>query len=217
MPYGICVRAWGPGALFTRPEAKSERLSYSVPTCSAMRGIVESVFWHPGLRVQIDRITVLNPIRFSAIRRNEVGAVAKLGSIKAAMNSGGAYAIDAVAQRQQRASVYLTDVDYLVDFHFDLMTEKLNKGDTAEKFYNIFLRRLRKGQMHGTPYMGTREYPARIAIVEGERPQSCYRDLAEMDVGFMLYDLRYEEDKVTPVFFHAIMRNGVIEPEGVSR
>lgn len=217
MGYGICVRIWGEGALFTRPECKGERMSYSVLTPSAARGVIESVYWHKGLKVVVDRITVLKPFRFSSIRRNGVKAVAKLGLIRTAMRTGEPLGIDPVVERQQRASEYLVDVDYLVDFHFDLVPDKMNESDSQEKFYNIFLRRLRKGQAHGTPYLGTREFSANIALVEGERPVSCYANLDEMDLGYMLYDLRYEEDKATPIFFHAVMRKGVVEPEGVSR
>lgn len=213
MSYGICIRVWGDAALFVPPEAKGERYSYSCPTFSAMRGLVEHIYYHPGLRVRIDRITVLNPIRFASIRRNEVGAVASQRVIQTTMKTGNPYHIDAVESRQQRASVYLRDVDYLVDFHFDMVPEKTNPTDSEEKFYNIFLRRLRKGQAHGSPYLGVREFPANIAIVEGERPKGYYADVAEHDFGFMLHDILYEHDKVTPVFFHAVMRHGVIEAE----
>ena len=66
------IEVWGKNALFTRPELKTERVSYEVITPSAARGLIESVYWHPGLKVIIDRIHVLNEIKFSNIRRNEV-------------------------------------------------------------------------------------------------------------------------------------------------
>ena len=68
----IQLEVWGPYALFTRGEMKVERVSYDVPTPSAARGIVESLYYHPGIRWHIRRIYVLNPIEFTAIRRNEV-------------------------------------------------------------------------------------------------------------------------------------------------
>ena len=63
----------GPNACFTRPEMKVERVSYEVPTPSAMRGVLEAIFWKPAFRWVIERIDVLLPIRFETIRRNEVG------------------------------------------------------------------------------------------------------------------------------------------------
>ena len=68
----IQVEVWGDYACFTRPEMKTERVSYDVMTPSAARGLLESIYWHPGLRWVIDRIHVCAPIRFTNIRRNEV-------------------------------------------------------------------------------------------------------------------------------------------------
>lgn len=45
----IRVEVWGDYALFTRPEMKTERVSYDVMTPSAARGLLESIYWHPGM------------------------------------------------------------------------------------------------------------------------------------------------------------------------
>ena len=58
----IQLEVWGKYALFTRPELKVERVSYDVTTPSAARGIVESIYYHPGLQWHIKRIYVMNPI-----------------------------------------------------------------------------------------------------------------------------------------------------------
>lgn len=213
MGYGFCVRIRGERALFTRPELKGERVSYHTITPSAARGIIESVFWHPGMRYVIDRITVLAPFRFDSVRRNEVGAVAKLGTVRTAAKRGGALSLDPVENRQQRASVLLRDVDYLVDAHFEIVPEKLGEHDDEKGFYNIILRRLRKGQRYSCYYLGCREFPARVELVEGERPVSCYAALEELDLGWMLWDMDYGEKECTPRFFHAVMRHGEIVPE----
>ena len=70
----IQLEVWGAYALFSRPELKVERVSYDVPTPSAARGLVEAIYFHPGLRWHIDKIYVLNPIRFVSVRRNEVAS-----------------------------------------------------------------------------------------------------------------------------------------------
>lgn len=59
------VEVWGRYACFTRPELKVERMSYDVMTPSAARGILEAVYWHPGMRWIIDGIYVLNPVVFT--------------------------------------------------------------------------------------------------------------------------------------------------------
>ena len=68
----VKMEVWGDYACFSRPELKVERMSYDVMTPSAARGILEAVYWHPGLRWIVDRIYVLSPICFTNIRRNEV-------------------------------------------------------------------------------------------------------------------------------------------------
>ena len=68
----ISVEVWGAYALFSRPELKTERVSYDVMTPSAARGLLDAIFWHPGLTWRVDRIHVCAPIRFTNIRRNEV-------------------------------------------------------------------------------------------------------------------------------------------------
>ena len=45
----IQLEVWGDYALFSRPELKVERMSYDVPTPSAARGLVEAIYYHPGL------------------------------------------------------------------------------------------------------------------------------------------------------------------------
>lgn len=89
MAYGIQIEVWGERALFTRPELSVERVSYDVITPSAARGLIESIYWHPGMRYTIDRIHVLNPIRFTNVRRNEVKSKALASSIRSVMTHGG--------------------------------------------------------------------------------------------------------------------------------
>ena len=74
LPYGVKLHVWGPYACFARPEFKAERVSYDVITPSAARGILEAIHWKPGIRWVVDRVHVLNPVRFETVCRNEVGA-----------------------------------------------------------------------------------------------------------------------------------------------
>ena len=61
----ICMEVWGEYASFNSPEMKVERVSYDLMTPSAARGLIESIYWHPGIRWIVDRIHVLAPIRFA--------------------------------------------------------------------------------------------------------------------------------------------------------
>ena len=87
MGFGVKLKVWGDYACFTRPEMKAERVSYDVITPSAARGILEAIHWKPAIRWVIDKIHVLNEIRFENIRRNEVGNKIAERTVQRAMKS----------------------------------------------------------------------------------------------------------------------------------
>ena len=85
----IQLEVWGDYALFSRPELKVERMSCDVPTPSAARGVVEAIYYHPGLCWHIDRVYVLEPIRFVSVRRNEVDSKLPATAARAAAQGMG--------------------------------------------------------------------------------------------------------------------------------
>ena len=126
----VQVEVWGEYACFTRAEMKTERVSNDAITPSAARGLLESVYWHPGHRWVIDRIHVCSPIRFTNIRRNEVKDVVSARRAKAVMEKGqGELYLAAPESIQQRAAMVLRDVRYVIDAHFD-MTAAAAPGDS---------------------------------------------------------------------------------------
>lgn len=203
MSYGIKLRVWGDYALFTRPEMKVERVSYDVMTPSAARGILEAIYWKPAIRWVIDRIHVLKPIRFENIRRNEVAKRISVNKKDMEGNRPVCIFVDDPKTRQQRASMVLRDVEYVIEAHFELTS----KDDNNEgKHMDMFKRRAKKGQCFHRPYFGCREFPVNFEWCDDvlESPLSGERDL-----GFMLHDIDFAND-MTPRFFRAIMRNGII-------
>src|SRR5947208_10958318 len=106
MSHGIKLHVWGDYALFTRPEMKVERVSYDVMTPSAARGILEAIHWKPAIAWVIDRISVLKPIRFQSIRRNEVGSKIPVANARRAMSDENLVALALIVEedRQQRAA-----------------------------------------------------------------------------------------------------------------
>ena len=210
MGYGITLRVRGDYALFTRPEMKVERVSYEVITPSAARGIIEAVYWKPAIRWVIDKIHVLNEIEFTNIRRNEVSDKVSESEARRRMNGATEpFFISVTDARQQRAAMLLKNVDYVIEAHF-VMTDKAGAEDTQEKHYNMALRRLRKGQYFHAPCLGTREFGAKVEIVEeGCIPPSL---LGNRDLGWMLYDLDFSNSRdIKPQFFKAKLQDGVLD------
>ena len=211
MSRGVRVRMWGDYALFSRPEMKVERCSYDVMTPSAARGMLEAVYWHPGMRWVIDKIYVRKPIQFTSIRRNEVKSKVLAGNVLSAINGGGKpLYISSREEIVQRAAILLRDVEYVVEAHFE-MTPKAAPGDNEGKFKDIIMRRLRRGECYHQPYFGCREFPARFALYEEEKVDTAY-DGTERDLGYMLYDLDYSDtEDIKPMFFRAVMKDGVLD------
>ena len=206
----IKLEVWGDYALFTRPEMKTERVSYDVMTPSAARGILEAVFWHPGLVYRIDHIHVCAPIRFTNIRRNEVKSTMSARGARTVMDKGqGELYIATSEDIQQRAAMVLKNVHYVIEAHFD-MTAKAAPSDNPGKFCDIIRRRIEKGAFYHQPYFGTREFPVFFAPCESIPP--CPEELmGRRDLGFMLWDMDYtRKEDIRPLFFRAVMEDGVL-------
>ena len=207
----VRVEVWGDYALFTRPEMKVERVSYDVMTPSAARGLLDAILWHPGMRWVVDRIYVLNPIRFTNIRRNEVSATLSGQKAKTVMSGGQAdLFINTRDCIQQRAAMVLQDVHYVIEAHF-VLTDQAAPGDNPGKFSDMMRRRLEKGQCYHQPCFGTREFPAHFRAWQGGEPETAYPD-SDRELGYMLYDMDYTDpENIRPQFFRAKLKRGVLE------
>jgi len=201
----------GDWACFTRPEMKVERVSYDVITPSAARAVFEAIFWKPALRWQVRRIEVLNPIRWTNLRRNEVASVVSTRNVQQAMKEGqGDLALYVDEDRQQRAALLLRDVAYRV--HADLFVRPDRQDpEPPPKFFETFARRARKGQCVNQPYLGCREFAARWRLVDDTAAEPA--PIPETrDLGWMLHDLDFTNPAdPQPRFFRAQISAGVID------
>ena len=212
MGIGVKVKVWGEYALFSRPEMKVERCSYDVITPSAARGILEAIYWHPGMKWVIDKIYVQKPVRFTSIRRNEVKSKISSNNVLSVYTGADKpLYISTKSDIVQRASLLLRDVSYVIEAHFE-MTEKAVESDNPGKFKDIIMRRLKRGECYHTPYFGCREFPANFALCEEEEIKTAFDDVPEKDFGLMLFDMDYsDKENISPMFFRAVMKRGVID------
>ena len=233
----FCLEVWGDYACFTRPEMKVERVSYDVPTPSAVRAVFESIFWKPAIRWHPTKIEILEPIKWISVRRNEVGAVAS--------NKTGIIIED---NRLQRAGYFLRDVKYrfyaVLEFipvnkrknnkhsvvpeflwnpdekefmlgeikSWEEKQEPPHNGETPGKYLAIFERRASKGQCFNQPYLGTREFSCHFKFVKSPQEEPDSRINETRELGFMLYDMDFTDlNDPKPMFFQAKIEDGVVE------
>lgn len=207
----FCLEVWGPMACFTRPELKVERVSYDVITPSAARAIFEAIFWKPAIHWQVTRIEVLNPVKWTSVRRNEVGAVVSKNPI---------FIED---KRQQKNSLLLKDVRYRIWAKLEFIPQRKRtkqqylfdderNDENPAKYNAMFERRASKGQCFNQPYLGTRECVASFRLVNPETDELAAPINENRDLGIMLYDMDFEQDLKNPpaMFYRAKMENGVI-------
>lgn len=207
----FCLEVSGPFACFTRPEMKVERVSYDVITPSAARSVFEAILWKPQIRWRITRIEVLNPIRWINLRRNEVGAVISTRNVQQAMNAGngnlGLYIED---ERQQRAGLFLRDVAYRL--HARMEAVKGEALHNPAKYAEMFSRRAAKGQCVNQPYLGCREFDARVRLVTSPDGEPEALAAVDGDFGWMLYDMDFSRPAdPRPMFFRAQLARGVLD------
>lgn len=227
---GFCLEVSGPYACFTRPEMKVERVSYDVITPSAARAIFEAILWKPAIRWCVTRIEVLAPIRWTSVRRNEVGKVASPRTNELFIED----------DRQQRAGLFLRDVKYRLHALFDFIPPEQRcvaanpvpewladkneeaalrqpderKDETEAKYAAMFERRASRGQCFNQPYLGCREFSCAFKLVDpAKEPAEIPEGLQGIrELGWMLYDLDYSDPKnIRPLFFKPALRDGVIE------
>ncbi|MBT4513073.1 MAG: type I-C CRISPR-associated protein Cas5 [Chloroflexi bacterium] len=205
MAFGIALRVWGDYACFTRPEMKVERVSYDVITPSAARGILEAIYWKPEIRWVVDQLLILNPVKFTNIRRNELGGKLSERIVKAAMKNGDQRVENFIEEdRQQRAAVILKDVAYVICAKFEIRSGQ----DNPAKHLDQFNRRARRGQCYHRPYLGCREFPAHFELIEDTMPESRLKGKEQL--GWMLHDIDFEND-MQARFYNAEMNDGLID------
>ncbi len=199
----VVVQVWGPGALFTRPESKVERLTYPVMTPSAAVGVLEAIFWKPEFRWDVAAIEVLRPIRFGSVRRNETDQV--IGQ-DAALRG---LVVNTASARTQRAAIHLVDVGYRIHAHVSLHS---HANEPAAKYRDQFRRRVSRGASFTTPYLGTREFGAFFGPPDDQAPVSLTEEL-----GLMLHSIVFDASGRNPVsrWFDARLEGGVMHVPGL--
>ena len=224
-----CLEVWGELACFTRPEMKVERYSYPVITPSAARGIFDAIYWKKtyGFYWQIERVEILSPPKYIALRRNEVKDKAPAErTLKAWMEgreppepiwADGSKDDLGTDQkgRTQRQTMALKNVRYRLHAHMRVRGGQADVNALDAQF----IRRAGQGKCYYQPFLGCREFPAwfELSAEKADEVQSISLDI---DLGYMLYDVfdlgidNDEYAKPAISVFHARIMKGVMQVPG---
>lgn len=190
----VSVQVWGPGALFTRPELKVERVSYPVMSPTAAIGVLEAIFWRPEFTWVPVAIDVLAPIKQFTQRRNETTDIATMNGALTGQT------LDTAEHRTQRHAVCLKDVAYRLHAHVELRAHATKK---PAAYRDQFRRRVDRGQCFHQPYLGTREFSAYFGPADDQQRTSI-----SMGLGVMLHRVHHQDNKVSFSWFDAELDNG---------
>lgn len=228
MPRGKthCLEVWGELACFTRPEMKVERYSYPVITPSAARGIFDAIYWKKshGFYWQLERVEILAPPRYLALRRNEVKDKAPPERTIKAWRDGREHPEPLWADgstddlgtdqkgRTQRQTMALKNVHYRLHAHIRARIDEAN----IQALDAQFVRRASQGKCFYQPFFGCREFPAFFKLVDAESLSPPPIEL-DLDLGYMLYDVfdlgQANDANARPAIsvFHAQIRGGALQ------
>lgn len=192
-------RVYGDWALFTDPIMKisGEKVSYSVPTYQALKGITESIYWKPTIIIFIDKLRVMNPILVETkdIRLFSYNSTKKPGLAR---------------------YTYLKNVNYQVQAHFEF---NLNRSDLAadrniKKHYAIMQRCIERGGRRDI-FLGTRECQGYVEPCKFGDGESYYDNQNDNQMfSTMVHGFDYPDesgDQMMKVrLWRPIMKKGVI-------
>lgn len=162
------------------------------------------------MRWIVTGITLLKPVKYGSVRRNEVQSKLSPASVKRWMNDPSLFeplvaGAGAGTDGTPRNTLLLRDVAYLIEAYplvFDAQAD-----NTPQKYAAMLMRRTAKGQCYQQPSLGCREFAARFEPADGtETPVPVTEDL-----GRMLYDIVFRPEGNRPVFFSARLENGWLD------
>lgn len=185
-------------ALFTDPLMKmgGEKLTYSVPTYQALKGIVESIYWKPTIIWVVDEIRVMNAIK---------------------MESKGIRPIDYSGGNTLANYTYLKEPRYQVKAHFEfnMYRPELAFDRNEHKHHNIAKRALRVGGRRDI-FLGARECQGYVEPCNFGEGKGYYDDYnGEIHLGVMIHGLNYPDEtgrnELEVRLWNPVMKDGVIK------
>ena len=201
----FALEVTGDYAMFTNPASKlgGEKHTYPVPTYGSLVGLIENVYWKPGIRYRIRRVRIMNKIRYESKCQNLI-------------DYNDADKVDPTFY------LYLKDVCYRIEGVLEFNENEAEfpmDQNTMNKHYSILSRSIEAGGRRRA-FLGTSECVASITpldVHDFEQGEGYY-DYTSCDIGLMLHSLIYPEkgwDEMTRThlsvaLWHPQMQKGII-------
>ncbi len=180
-------------------------------TPSAARNILDAICWKPEMRWVVTAITVLKPIVFQGLRRNEVQSKISPSDVKKWMTNPDSFspllAGAGSDEVTQRSTLALRQPAYIIEAYPHVYAP--SDENTPAKYVSMLNRRVEKGQCFHRPALGCREFAAHFEPPgPNDRPQPI-----NFPLGLMLYDIVFRPEGNRAVFFNAELKDGVLDTD----
>jgi len=172
-----------------------EKLSYTIPTYQALKGILESVYWRPTFIWYIDAMRIMNKVQTES------------KGIRPIKYSGG---------NDLSSYTYLRDVRYQVQAHFEWNEHRpeLVQDRNEHKHHNIAKRMIERGGRRDV-FLGTRECQGYVDPCVFGEGDGFYDQYGQWDMGIMFHGFDYPDevgsDQMARRFWRALMVDGVVK------
>lgn len=143
--YRVQFEIAGPVAIFARPDCGAAFVSYPAPTHSAVKGMFECVAWFKSAFIRPTKVEICAPIQFQTYVTNYGGPLRKSNQLSK-------------CSPYQLVATALVDVCYRVYGEVEAVTQGPQSINHLHALQEIFLRRLEKGQLYHTPFLGWKEF-----------------------------------------------------------
>lgn len=191
----FAIRVWGDFALFNQPQFGADPHTYPCITPSAAKGILRSIRWKPEYEWEIDEIIVEKMPHFETLKLKAV-------THKREDPHQRGTTLQTITQ--------LRDVQYVIRAHIALNTLRVS-SDQMKKYIPELTRWFSREREFRRPTLGRIEYTAEWSNLT---PESEVHPVPYNDKFRMLFDLApvdISRDRWNPIFFDAVIRNGVLQ------
>ena len=192
--YPVEFEVAGPLAMFTRPDTGSSPVSYPIPTASALKGMFECVAFSNQAYFKVERVEICTPVRYERYTTNYGGPLRKSGT-----------------SNFQLFATVLSDVCYKVYGEVVGYASPTHLCNEQHKLQAVFMKRLKNGGVHSTPFLGWREFvPSYFGPLRQTTHVEKNIDLEIQSVLDAMYD-RPTQGGIAPLFKQRVrVKEGVV-------
>lgn len=154
--YTVSLEIAGPTAMWTRPDTGNAPVSYPAPTFSAAKGIFESILLSEWAEVVPVNVEICRELIYHTYTTNYGGPLRKSKIVA----KGSSYQLLATVLINvvYKLHARILPVPAGYDKHGRQGQQKHGTTNGAHAYEDIFERRLRRGQLHYTPFLGWKEF-----------------------------------------------------------